>query len=141
MAMRASCTITQEDAIVGDKKKLAALSRVSGVERELFGTGTAMAQLLRGCRAALQRKLEVLAAQRTRHEVPDNQGLCSGAITFKSAPERRLAQMMHDMSFDSMHAFRMRRQQSRGSLMDGPKSCRAWPASLCRTVQMPMSRS
>ena len=61
--------LTQEDAIVGDKKRLAALTRMSGVEREMFANGSAMAQLLHGCRAALQRKLEELAAQRSRHEV------------------------------------------------------------------------
>lgn len=61
--------LSQEKAIEGDKRKLAALSRLSGVEREMFDTGTAMAQLLHGCRAALQRKLEGVSAQRSRHEV------------------------------------------------------------------------
>ena len=39
----------------------------------MFHSGTAMAQLLHGCRAALQGKLERVAAQRSRHEVLQDQ--------------------------------------------------------------------
>ncbi len=51
--------------MAGDKKKLAALTRMSALERELFDSSSAMAELLRGCVAAAQRKLSQCHAQRS----------------------------------------------------------------------------
>lgn len=60
--------------MAGDKKKLAALTRMSALERELFDSGSTMVKLLRSCSAAVQCKLSQCHAQRSLHQARPSAG-------------------------------------------------------------------
>ena len=54
--------------MAGDKKKLASLTRMSALDRELVDNDSTMVALLCGCKAAVQRKLSQCHSQRSLHQ-------------------------------------------------------------------------
>ena len=72
--------MSQEDAVAGDKQKLADLTRMSALDRDLNDNGIAMVQLLQSCQVTVECRLGQCRAQGSLHQV------YGGAMTFHAGP-------------------------------------------------------